>query len=433
VPERVRRVPALALLLAVVAIAAAACGGGGDSGGAVAGTVTVVGPWTGRDAQSFESVAQRFMESYPGTKVVYTYVGDRLRAKLAAAADGGTLPDVAAVGQPRLMRELAEQDLLAPLDYLKDDIEQNFGESGVVVGKVDDTLYGVLFKVSNKSTVWYSVHAFQDAGVAVSETWTWADLTANAKVLTSSGVPAYSIAGADGWTLADLFDNVYLRQAGAENYDRLAAHDISWTDDSVKTALRTVAGVFRNRDDMPDDPLEIPFEESVSNVFEETPKAAMVIEGDFVPTVVDPPNPVPVAFGRAPGLDYDVFSFPSIAGSPPMAVGTGENMVSFNDEPATKAFMQYLTTAEAAQIWARRGWFASLNKNVYPTIYPDVITRKTAGALSQVEAFRYDLSDLQPPAFAARLSELFRDLLRRPGDVDRIADALEEAAKKAYG
>ncbi len=35
-------------------------------------------------------------------------------------------------------------------------------------------------------------------------------------------MPAYSIGGADGWTLTDLFENIYLRQAGPEKYDQLS-------------------------------------------------------------------------------------------------------------------------------------------------------------------------------------------------------------------
>ena len=37
----------------------------------------------------------------------------------------------------------------------------------------------------------------------------------------ASGVPPYSIGGADGWTLTDLFENIYLRQAGPDKYDQL--------------------------------------------------------------------------------------------------------------------------------------------------------------------------------------------------------------------
>src|SRR5690606_8270423 len=103
-------------------------------------------------------------------------------------------------------------------------------------------LYSFLFKAANKSTVWYNVEAFNNAGVEPPETWD--ELLQAARTLKASGIRAYSIAGADGWTLTDLFENIYLRQAGPEKYDQLSRHEIPWTDESVKQALRTMAQVL---------------------------------------------------------------------------------------------------------------------------------------------------------------------------------------------
>ena len=64
----------------------------------------------------------------------------------------------------------------------------------------------------------------------------------------ASGVPPYSIGGADGWTLTDLFENIYLRQAGPAKYALLTAHKIKWTDPSVTAALKTMAQVFATRE-----------------------------------------------------------------------------------------------------------------------------------------------------------------------------------------
>ena len=51
-------------------------------------------------------------------------------------------------------------------------------------------------------------------GAGVEPPKTWAQLLAAAKTMKASGMPAYSIGGADGWTLTDLFENIYLRTAG---------------------------------------------------------------------------------------------------------------------------------------------------------------------------------------------------------------------------
>ena len=116
------------------------------------------------------------------------------------------------------------------------------------MGSVDGTLYGLLFKAANKSTVWYNVQAFEDAGVEAPTTWD--ELLTDAETIKASGVPAYSIGGADGWTLTDLFENIYLRTAGAEKYDQLTKHEIPWTDQSVKDALAEMAKIVGETDNI---------------------------------------------------------------------------------------------------------------------------------------------------------------------------------------
>ena len=59
--------------------------------------------------------------------------------------------------------------------------------------------------------------------------------------------------------------------------------------------------------------LQTGFPQSVDAVFSKSPKAAMVIEGDFVPGVA-------TTKGLKPSVDYNMTPFPSINGSPPVAV-----------------------------------------------------------------------------------------------------------------
>jgi ABC-type glycerol-3-phosphate transport system substrate-binding protein len=166
----------------------------------------------------------------------------------------------------------------------------------------------------------------------------------------------------------------------------------------------------------------------VSNVFAESPKAAMVIEGDFVPGVVESP--------LQPQEGYDVFPFPSINDSDPMVVGGGDLFVMFEDNPAARAFIEYLATPEAAQIWAEKGGFSSANQNLDTSVYPDPILQETAGAIAEAEIFRFDLSDLQPGEFGGTegqgLWKLFQDFVANPDDVDGITRQLEQAAAAAF-
>jgi alpha-glucoside transport system substrate-binding protein len=434
----------LALLLTLVLAAmAAGCGGDDDEeagdggttaaetgGEAVSGTVSVMAVWTGPEQASFQAVLDGFQEANPDVTVNYTSAGDQLPTQLSTAVEGGNPPDIAVLPQPGLMTDFVEKDALQPLDFAAEDVEANLGQSAVDLGSVDGTLYGFLFKAANKSTVWYNVSAFEDAGVEPPETWE--DFLAAAETINASGLPAYSIGGADGWTLTDLFENIYLRTAGPDLYDQLSRHEIPWTHESVKEALTEMGKILGDTDNIvggTSGALQTDFPTSVSNVLSANPKAAQVLEGDFVPGVVE--------HGLEPETDFNVFAFPEIGDSGAVVVGGGDTVVMFNDSPAAQALIRYLASAEAAEIWAGRGGFASLAKDLDTSVYPDAITQTTAGALAEAEVFRFDLSDLQPSAFGGTVGQglfkLFQDFLQNPDDVDGISQKMEDAAAAAFG
>jgi ABC-type glycerol-3-phosphate transport system substrate-binding protein len=434
----------LGLLLLLVPAVAAGCGGDddggdagdtgaatGDGGGGASGEIAVMAVWTGPEQAAFQAVLDGFAEENPDVTVNYTSAGDQLPTQLSTAVEGGNPPDIAVLPQPGLMSDFAGQGALQPIDFAAGDIEENFGESVIDLGTVDGTLYGFLFKAANKSLVWYNVQAFSDAGVEPAEEWE--AFLENSGTLSASGVPAYSIGGADGWTLTDLFENIYLRTAGPEMYDQLAAHEIPWTDQSVKDALTEMAKVVGDTENIAggsQGALQTDFPTSVTQVFADPPAAAQVLEGDFVAGVITDST------DAAAGEGFDVFKFPAIGESGDVVVGGGDTVVMFKDSPAAQAFITYLTTPEAAQAWAELGGFASLNRNLDTSVYPDDITRTTAGALSETEVFRFDLSDLQPAAFGGTVGQglfkLFQDFLRNPDDVDGITQQMETAAAQAF-
>ena len=431
----------LALLLLV-----GACGGGNDNAGSgttaegtttaaeanVSGSVSVIGVWTGPEQESFQAVIDGFTKEYPNVTVKYTSGGDNIVTVLSTAVEGGNPPDIATVSQPGTMADFVKRGALQPLDFVKDAVTTNFGDSIVTTGSVDGKLYGLLFKAANKSTIWYNVASFKDAGVEPPATYD--DLLAAAKTINASGLPAYSIGGADGWTLTDLFENIYIRTAGAETYDKLAKHEIPWTDQSVKDALAEMAKIVGDTDNIAGGQagaLQTDFPTSVSNVFSATPKAAMVLEGDFVPGVAGDANPL------KPETGFNVFPFPEIGSSGKAVVGGGDLVVLFKKNPAAEAFIEYLTEPAASEIWAKRGGFSSPNKKVDASVYPDAIQKTTAGAIGEADTFRFDLSDLQPSAFGGTVGQglfkLFQDFLKTPTDIDGITTKMEAAAAKAFG
>jgi alpha-glucoside transport system substrate-binding protein len=422
----------LGLTLGLALLAAGTAVGSQDSTTApskVSGSVSIIAKWTGPEQKSFEAVLAPFKKANPGVKVKFSGVGDNITQILSTAVAGGRPPDIGQIPQPGLMKQFAERGALKPITFAKSAISKNYNPVWTSLGSVNGKLYGLFFKGANKSTVWYNVKSFKDAGVSPPSTWP--QLLTAAKTLKSSGIPAYSVGGADGWTLTDLFENIYLRTAGPAKYDQLTEHKIKWTDPSVKKALERMADILGDGSNIAggvDGALTTAFAVSVGNVFSTSPKAAMVIEGDFVPGVVAQ-NPL------KPVTGYNQFAFPSIDGSKPAVMGGGDVVIAFKDTPAVRALIMYLTTPQAAEIWAKLGGYSSPNKLVKPTAYPDALSRQTATALAKASTFRFDMSDLAPSEFGGGGGSewsLLQDFLKNPKDVDGIASKLEAAAAKAY-
>jgi alpha-glucoside transport system substrate-binding protein len=428
-----------AALAVPLAVLAAGCGGGGGSSGGsttgstnkdIKGNVSITGVWTGDEQKAFQAVIAGFNKQYPNVKVKYNSSGDNTPTVLSTAVQGGNPPDLASVSQPGLMKDFVKKGALKPLTFARGTIVKNYPADFVKLTTVGGKIYGLIFKGANKSTIWFNVKSFNNAGVKPPTTWD--DLIKDASTIKASGTTPFSVGGADGWTLTDLFENIYLRQAGPTQYDRLSVHAIKWTDPSVKKALQTMAQYLQS-DLMAggtSGALQTDFPTSVSNVFSNSPKASMVAEGDFVPGVVATSNPLKPISG------YNVFPFPSVDGSAPAVVGGGDTVMMFKDTPASEAFVEYLATPEASEIWAKKGGFSSPNKNVPASAYPDAITKATAIALAHAKTFRFDMSDLQPAAFGGTVGQgefkIFQDFLKSPSNVNGVAQELETSATKAY-
>jgi alpha-glucoside transport system substrate-binding protein len=428
------------VLTAVVLVAALAITAGFGSRSSapkantsVSGSISFDGIWTGSEATAFGKVIKAFNQTYPNVHVNYKPVGNNVPTVLATAIAGGHPPDMADIAQPGLVKQLAQQGHLKPITYAKSTIAANFAPAWSKLGTVNGKLYALVFKASNKSLLWYNVPAYKAAGISAPKTW--AQLTKDASTLKASGTPAFSIGGADGWTLTDLFENIYLRTFGPAKYDQLTAHKIKWTDSSVTKALKTMAQVLGDSSNLAggtSGALQYNFNDSVTNAFSSPPKAATVFEGDFVAGVI-------LSSTKAkPGSGFNAVPFPAItpgADAGAVEIG-GDLLVTFKDTPAIEAFVKFLATAPAANAWAKLGGFGTGNKNVKASIYPDAITKATEAPLGTAKSVVFDMSDEQPASFGSTTGQgewgIFQTFLKTPSNVSGIQKQLESAAAAAY-
>ncbi|MFI5826554.1 ABC transporter substrate-binding protein [Streptomyces sp. NPDC051578] len=449
--SRRTRAHAWAALLATGALALTACGsGGGDkedppAAGASASPrvslpqltgekLEVAAVWTGPEQANFTKVLKEF-EKRTGASVTFVPAQDPIVTFLGTKVAGGQPPDVALLPQVGALVSAVQNKWAQPVGpEARAELEKNYSQGWKALGAVGGTQYGVYYKAANKSLVWYNAKAFEAAGVQPPKTWK--DLIAAADTLSASGTPAVSVAGADGWTLTDWFENVYLSQAGPEKYDKLAKHEIKWTDDSVKQALTTLAELFGRKDYLAggqSGALATEFPKSVTQTFTggDRPAAAMVFEGDFVA--------VNIAQTEAKvGKDALVFPFPAVGSGKAPVVSGGDVAVALKPSKGAQALLTFLASADAAEIQAREGGFISPNKSVDPAAYPNDIQRGIAKALIAAgDDFRFDMSDQAPAAFggtpgAGEWKDL-QDFLANPSDVAGAQAKLEADAAKAFG
>ncbi|MBA2949507.1 ABC transporter substrate-binding protein [Streptomyces himalayensis] len=442
---------AAAVLAGALALTLTACGGddGKDKEGTGGSTqetgATVTLPkldgeslevsavWTGPEQANFKKVLAEF-EKRTGAKVTFVPAQDPIINFLGSKIAGGEPPDVAMLPQVGAIKQAVDKKWAKPVGKdAQEQLTKNYSQGWQDLGKVDGTQYGVYFKAANKSLIWYNTTVFDNAGAT--EPKTWKEFLDTAQTIYDSGVTPVSVGGADGWTLTDWFENIYLSQAGPEKYDQLAQHEIKWTDPSVKDALTTLGELFGKQDYIAggaDGALQTEFPRSVEQTFTggDQPKAGMVFEGDFVGINITQAN-------AEIGKDAKVFPFPAVGTEAPVVSG-GDAAVLLKDSKAGQALLTFLASPDAATIWAKEGGYLSPNKSVDLASYPNDVQRDMAKALIDAgDDFRFDMSDQAPQAFGGTPGagewKALQDFLKNPKDVAGTQATLEADAAKAYG
>ena len=399
-------------------------------------TITVIANWGGGERDAFQKVIDGFIAK---TGIPVNYEQSRnLEALVRTRVAGGNPPDIAFEPRPGALAEFAKAGNLIPLDEpvgkeILDPkaLDAALGKSFQDLGRVDGTLYGYLFKADSKSTMWYKPPSLQAIGKQPPKTWD--DLLAIADAYKKAGKTPFGSGGKDGWVLTDWFENILARVAAPDVYLKLhVTHRVPWTDPSVKKALRLMAQLFGTAGYFPGGGQGIigtSFTEGIAQVFGKNPSAEMFYEGGFVGVIATTDTNKDLK----PGTDIDFFTFPQIDsafGAP--LTGGGDLAIMFKDSPEGRQFMQYITTKEAADIYAATN-SGTPSKLVDSSKITSVIAKKLHDQIANAQVFLFDGSDLAPSALGGDYEfTKLQELVTHPNDVDRIAQDLENFAKTVY-
>jgi alpha-glucoside transport system substrate-binding protein len=200
--------------------------------------------------------------------------------------------------------------------------------------------------------------------------------------------------GATGWAGTDWIEDIMLRTAGPEVYDKWVANEIPFNDPAVKNAFKILEEIWMNPKYVyggTNTILTTSFGDAPLPLFSNPPKAMMHRQGNFI-TGFFPEN-------VQANLEAEVGVFPLPSIDPEYGIpvlGGGDQFVVFNDTPEVREFMEFLATWESGELWAKSGGalFPYLNQDL--DAYPNAIERSLAEALVNAKVFRFDASDLMP-------------------------------------
>jgi ABC-type glycerol-3-phosphate transport system substrate-binding protein len=395
-------------------------------------SLTVAATWGGGERDAFLTVIDAFTAK-TGIAVQYeTMGGDNMGAILRTRVAGGSPPDVAFESRPGEVGEFAAAGNLVKIDTLmpRADLEKAFNKGYLDLGTFNGSLYGFVWKANSKSTVWYKPPSFKTLGVT--EPKTLDELFTIADKYKAAGKVPFATGGKSGWPLTDYFENLYIRVATPQQYnDLFVTHKVAWTDPTVKKALTQFVRFFQPGYQVGDvqGVLGTLFAESVGLAFGAQAKSEMFYEGGFVGVIAT----TDVNKNLKPGDDLNFFMFPQVDpqfGTP--VVGGGDVAIAFKDSPEVRAFMAYITSKEAADIFATTNTI-SPNKLLDPAKFPSVLSRNEYTQLANATTFVFDGSDLAPSKIGGDVMFVkLQELITKPTDIDRIANDIETAAKAAY-
>ena len=394
----------------VAVLALSACTGdsgssgssGGDGGDADVpegnGSIVVTSLWGGAEEAAFQAVLDAFEAK---TGIVAEYEANRTdyATVLRTRITGGEPPDVAIIPGIGTLRSLARDGSLisiAELGLDQSSFEGNYAPGILDVGVVDDELYGIMVKLNSKATIWYSPERFTEMGVEPATDFEGLlQLTEDIK---ATGATPWSLGAGDSWTLTDFFEVAYLKMHGPEAYDTLFSPDGDWTDATVQATIDKMTELYTddNVEGGIDGAIATLFVDGISKVFSTSPSAELYYEGGFVGGIATGADVNPDLAGQE-GDAINWFDFPTIDGNGEgLVTYGGDVMAALVADTDVAAFMEYLTTAEAGQVWAEGGTIISPIVDVDTSVYPTVLIQAEAEQVTSAEAVRFDGSDLLP-------------------------------------
>jgi len=395
--------------------------------------IDVLTQWSGEELASFNAINTAFTKktgikvSVESTRDLPTFLTTRLKTN--------NPPDICGMPTTAMFKQLASQQKLIALDSYFDmpTYRKNYAQAWQDASSYNGHLYAVLPKANSKGTIWYNPTAFQAIGATIPGTWN--DLISLSDKIADSGQYPWSMgvesAASSGWPAADWIDQIYLGLNGPDLYNKWIAHQIPWTDTSVKEAFDMFGQIVNGKhyiSGVPQSILATNFQDATFLPYMNPPQAYMCYLGDFA-----------VGFITAqykdiqPGTGFNFFPFPTINAKYKGALtGGADLMTALKDNDGTRQFMEFLASAEAQAIWVKRGGATSVNKAVDLNFYPNEVAREAAKQLVEASIFADSADDQMPQAIENAFWQATLAYIQDSTRLDSVLNTLERTAQQVH-
>ncbi|MDO1581050.1 ABC transporter substrate-binding protein [Rhizobium oryzicola] len=370
-------------------------------------TLTIFGPWRGDDEVLFKSVLAYF-NAATGANATYSS-SENYEQQIVIDTQAGSPPNIAILPQPGLFQDLAAKGFLVPLgNEYSDWVKQNYGagESWISYGTYKgkdgkSAFFAFPYKADLKSLVWYVPENFEEAGYKVPKTME--ELIAlSDKIVKDGGTPwciGLGSGGATGWPATDWVEDLMLRMNTPETYDGWVNNSVKFNDPKVVSVIEEF-GKFAKNDKYVSGGVaavaSTDFRDSPKGLFGIPPKCYLHHQASFIPSFFPQ--------GTKLGTDADFFYMPTYASKPELGtpvLGAGTLVAITKDSPAARAFVEFLKTPIAHEVWMAQSGFLTPYKAVNLQAYGNDALRKQGQILTSATTFRFDGSDLMPGKIGA--------------------------------
>jgi alpha-glucoside transport system substrate-binding protein len=337
------------------------------------------------------------------------YAGsDSFEQQIVIDVEGGSPPNIAIFPQPGLAADVASGGGLVPLgDETRDWVNSNYaaGDSWVTLGSYADEngetqFFAFPYKADVKSLVWYVPDEFELAGYEVPTTME--ELFALSDQIVADGGTPWCIGlgsgDATGWPATDWIEDIMLRTQPASVYDQWVKHEIPFNDPAVVNAIDIFGSIAKNDAYVNGGAASVAttdFRDAPQGLFSVPPQCYMHHQASFIPSFFPE--------GTVLGVDADFFYFPPYAsedlGNP--VLGAGTFFAVTKDSEVARAFIEFLETPLAHEIWMAQSGLLTAYTGVNTDAYANEILKREGDILLNATTFRFDGSDLMPGAIGA--------------------------------